>query len=61
MTNDKPVHVVRRADEWVVLREGNKKPSSVHSTREQAEKRGRADAEKDKVEFFIHNEEASEQ
>jgi hypothetical protein len=36
-----PIHVVRREDDtWAVYREGNKKVSSVHDTREQAEKRG---------------------
>lgn len=34
-----PVHVEPRSDgSWAVIREGNKKASGVHSTRERAEK-----------------------
>ena len=53
-----PIHVVRREDNtWAVYREGNKKVSSVHATREQAEDRGRSLAHKSGAEFFVHDEE----
>ncbi len=52
-----PIHVVRREDDtWAVYREGNKKVSSVHDTREQAEKRGRSLAHESGAEFFVHDE-----
>ena len=52
-----PVHVVRREDKkWAVIREGNKKASSVHDTKEQAEKRGRSLAHESGSEFFLHDE-----
>lgn len=50
------VHVLRRGDKWAVIREGNKKASSVHDTREQAEKRGRSLAHKSGAEFFLYDE-----
>jgi uncharacterized protein DUF2188 len=57
MANRKsPVHVVRRGDKWAVIREGNKKASSVHDSREQAEKRGRSLAHNSGAEFFLHDE-----
>ena len=52
-----PIHVVPREDDtWAVYREGNKKVSSVHDTREQAEKRGRSLAHESGAEFFVHDE-----
>lgn len=39
-----------------MIREGNKKASSVHDTRGQAEKRGRSLAHKSGAEFFLHDE-----
>ena len=62
MTNERssenpPIHVVRREDNtWAVYREGNKKVSSVHDTREQAEDRGRSLAHKSGAEFIVHDE-----
>ena len=57
MANRKsPVHVVWRGDKWAVIREGNKKASSVHDSREQAEKRGRSLAHNSGAEFFLHDE-----
>lgn len=49
------VHVTPRADGWAVTREGNKKASAVLPTQEQAEKKGRNIARKDKTEFYLHN------
>lgn len=57
MANRKsPVRVIRRGDKWAVIREGNKKASSLHDTKEQAEKRGRSLAHKSGAEFFLHDE-----
>jgi len=49
------VHVTPRPDGWAVIREGNKKASSVLPNQEQAEKKGRNIARKDKTEFYLHN------
>ncbi len=49
------VHVTPRRDGWAVTREGNKKASAVLPTQEQAEKKGRSIARKDKTEFYLHN------
>lgn len=55
MARKKPVHVTPREDGWAVIREGNKRASSVHSTQKEAEKTGRQAARKDQTEFFLHN------
>jgi len=55
MVRKKPVHVTPRDDGWAVIREGNQRASSVHSTQKEAEKSGRQTARKDKTEFFLHN------
>ena len=51
----KSVHVMPREDGWAVMREGNKRASSVHSTQREAEQKGRQTARHDKTEFFLHN------
>lgn len=51
----KPVHVTPREDGWAVMREGNQRASSVHSTQKEAEKAGREAARKDQTEFLLHN------
>jgi hypothetical protein len=51
----KNVHVTPHGDKWAVMREGNKRASSLHDTQKQAEKKGRETARKDKTEFFLHN------
>ncbi len=52
----RPVHVERRPDgRWVVLREGNKKVSAVHPTREQAVKHARSMASKSGSEVYVHD------
>jgi hypothetical protein len=51
----KGVHVTPRADKWAVIREGNERATSLHDTQEQAEKKGRETARRDKTEFFLHN------
>ncbi len=51
-----PVHVEARPDgSWAVIREGNKKASGVHSTRERAEKQARSIADKDGSEVYVHD------
>ena len=55
MAKKKPVHVTPREDGWAVVREGNQRASSVHSTQKEAEKKGRQIARKDQTEFFLHN------
>ena len=55
MAKKKPVHVTPRDDGWSVMREGNKRASSVHSTQREAEKEGKEAARKDQTEFFLHN------
>jgi hypothetical protein len=56
MAKKKPgIHVTPRDDGWAVMREGNKRASSVHSTQRESEKKGRETARKDKTEFFLHN------
>ncbi len=51
-----PVHVEPRPDgTWAVVREGNKKASGVHSTRERAEKQARSIANKDGSEVYVHD------
>jgi hypothetical protein len=51
----KNVHVTPHGDKWAVMREGNKRASSLHNTQKEAEKAGRQAARKDKTEFFLHN------
>ena len=55
MAKKKPVHVTPRDDGWSVMREGNKRASSVHPTQLEAEKEGKEAARKDQTEFFLHN------
>ena len=51
----KGVHVTPRGDKWAVVREGSERASSLHDTQEQAEKKGRETARRDKTEFYLHN------
>jgi hypothetical protein len=52
----RPVHVEPRPDgRWAVIREGNKKASAVHPTREQAEKHARSMAAKSGSEIYVHD------
>ena len=52
----RPVHVERRPDgRWAVVREGNKKASAVHPTREQAVKHARSMASKSGSEVYVHD------
>ncbi len=49
------VHVTPRGNKWAVMREGSERASSLHDTQEQAEKKGRETARRDKTEFYLHN------
>ena len=49
------VHVTPREDGWAVIKEGNKRASSLHSTKKEAEKAGRQAARKDNAELYLHN------
>ncbi len=51
----KGVHVTPRGNKWAVMREGSERASSLHDTQEQAEKKGRETARRDKVEFYLHD------
>lgn len=48
------VHVTPREEGWAVIKEGNKRASSVHDTQKEAEKEGRKTAREDKTEFHMH-------
>jgi hypothetical protein len=49
-----PVHVTKREDGWAVVREGATRASSLHRTQAEAEVAGRATAERERTEFFLH-------
>jgi hypothetical protein len=50
------VHVEPRPDgSWAVVREGNKKASAVHETRERAEKHARSLARESGSEVYVHD------
>src|ERR687890_981127 len=52
----RPVHVEPRPDgRWAVIREGNKKASAVHPTREQAEKHATSMAARSGSEIYVHD------
>lgn len=52
----KNIHVTRRNDNsWAVIREKAEKASAIFPTQEKAIKWGRPIAEKEKVEFVIHD------
>ena len=55
VSKKKGVHVTPRGDKWAVVREGSDRASSLHDTQEQAEKKGRETARRDKTEFYLHN------
>ena len=55
MAKKKGVHVTPRGDRWAVMREGNERATSLHDTQKQAEKKGRETARRNKVEFYLHN------
>jgi uncharacterized protein (TIGR02271 family) len=54
MAQKPAVHVEFRGEGWAVVREGNKRATSTHSTQSEAAERGRELARRDKSEFFLH-------
>lgn len=50
------IHVVPREGKWAVIVEGVAEALSMHATQAEAEKSGRAEAKKRKVEFILHGE-----
>jgi hypothetical protein len=49
-----PVHVEPREKGWAVLREGNERATSLHSTQAEAAKEGRDIARRNETGFFLH-------
>jgi uncharacterized protein (TIGR02271 family) len=54
MAQNSAVHIELRDDTWIVVREGNKRATSVHPTQSEAAESGRALARRDGAEFFLH-------
>ncbi|MEW6179131.1 MAG: DUF2188 domain-containing protein [Chloroflexota bacterium] len=50
----KNVHVVPKGNQWAVKKEGNQRATSIHNRKQDAEKRGRHEAEKEGSELIIH-------
>jgi pyruvate/2-oxoglutarate dehydrogenase complex dihydrolipoamide acyltransferase (E2) component len=59
MAKRSPVHVEPRKKGWAVVREGNKRATSVHLTQAEAAKEGRDIAHRDETEFFLHAQDGS--
>jgi uncharacterized protein (TIGR02271 family) len=54
MAQNPAVHIEPRDDAWIVIREGNQRATSVHTTQSEAAESGRALARRDGAEFFLH-------
>src|SRR5919112_4432603 len=54
MAQKPAVHIEFRGDGWAVVREGNKRATSIHPTQSEAAESGRDLARRDKSEFFLH-------
>ena len=54
MAQKPAVHIELRGEEWAVVREGNKRATSIHPTQSEAAESGRDLARRDKSEFFLH-------
>src|ERR687891_2781157 len=54
MAKNPAVHIELRGEGWAVVREGNKRATSIHPTQSEAAERGRDLARRDKSEFFLH-------
>jgi pyruvate/2-oxoglutarate dehydrogenase complex dihydrolipoamide acyltransferase (E2) component len=59
MAKRSPVHVEPRKKGWAVVREGDKRATSVHLTQAEAAKEGRDIAHRDETEFFLHAQDGS--
>src|SRR5829696_4126833 len=54
MAQKPAVHIELRGEGWAVVREGNKRATSIHPTQSEAAESGRELARRDKTEFFLH-------
>ncbi len=54
MAQKSAVHIELRGEGWAVVREGNKRATSIHPTQSEAAESGRDLARRDKTEFFLH-------
>ncbi len=54
MAQKPAVHIELRGDEWAVVREGNRRATSIHPTQSEATESGRDLARRDGTEFFLH-------
>src|SRR5919112_3550146 len=54
MAQKPAVHIEFRGEGWAVVREGNKRATSIHPTQSEAAESGREFARRDKTEFFLH-------
>jgi uncharacterized protein (TIGR02271 family) len=54
MAQKPAVHIELREEEWVVVREGNKRATSTHPTQSEADESGRELARREQTEFFLH-------
>jgi uncharacterized protein (TIGR02271 family) len=54
MAQKPAVHIEFRGEGWAVVREGNKRATSIHPTQSEAAESGRDLARRDKTEFFLH-------
>jgi uncharacterized protein (TIGR02271 family) len=54
MVQKPAVHIELRGEGWAVVREGNRRATSTHTTQSEAAESGRALARRDGTEFFLH-------
>src|SRR5215210_144116 len=54
MAQKPAVHIELRGDEWAVVREGNRRATSIHPTQSEAAESGRDLARRDGTAFFLH-------
>src|SRR5215210_5785358 len=54
MAQKPAVHIELRGEEWAVIREGNRRATSVHPTQSEAAESGEDLARRDGTEFFLH-------
>jgi uncharacterized protein (TIGR02271 family) len=54
MAQKPAVHIEFQGEGWAVIREGNKRATSIHPTQAEAAESGRDLARRDKSEFFLH-------
>ena len=54
MAQKPAVHIEFRGEGWAVMREGNKRATSTHTTQSEAAESGKDLARRDRTEFFLH-------